>query len=74
MTGGFHEPSPGRRIEGGSVFHPLAYAESILCLAKTLADSEINDIAGGRLPEFGYNSEYAQRALAHVQVGPSHLP
>ena len=43
-------------------------------LAKTLAVFEINDIAGGRLPEFGYNSDYAQRALARVRVAPSTVP
>ena len=45
-----------------------------LCLAKTLADYEINNIAGGPLPEFCYNSDYAQRALARVRVAPSTLP
>jgi len=45
-----------------------------LCLAKTLADFEINNIAGGPLPEFCYNSDYAQRALARVRVAPSNVP
>jgi hypothetical protein len=43
-------------------------------LATTLADFEINNIAGGPLPEFGYNSDYAQRALAGARVAPSTLP
>src|SRR5215469_15887383 len=45
-----------------------------LCLAKTLADFEINNIAGGPLAEFCYNSDYAQRALARVRVAPSTVP
>jgi hypothetical protein len=45
-----------------------------LSLATTLSDFEINNIAGGPLPEFWYNSNYAQRALAGVRVAPSTFP
>ena len=45
-----------------------------LCLAKTLADFEINHIGDGPLLEFCYNSDHAQRALAGVRVAFSHLP
>jgi hypothetical protein len=37
-----------------------------LWFARTLADFEINDIAGGLVPEFCYNSDYAQRARVRV--------
>jgi hypothetical protein len=39
-----------------------------LSLATTLSDFEINNIAGGLLPEFCYNSDYAQRAVVAPSV------